>query len=352
MKIASAAADGFARAPSKSCVLVYGPDQGLMRERSEALRESVLGADIADPFRSAEVAGQNVAARASILVDEAAALSLTGGRRVVRVIGATDGAAEAFAAVLKMRTGRAVASESLVVAEAGELGPRSALRRLFEESPDAAALPCYVDDGEGLTAVADGALRTLGHTAEPGALAWIARAAAGDRSVLRRELEKLSVYVGPSARVTAADAEACLGEAGAAELDDAALAAATGDLSGLDLAIGRSFAAGHSPIMLLRSIGRELSRVHQVAGLLAGGVSERSAFVQLRPPVFFRHEPAYRRALQMWQVRDLERALGMVAEAELQCKSGGVPDEPVAWRAALRIANAARQAKALAHVSV
>ena len=342
MKIDTRSADRFARAPTKSCVLVYGPDQGLVRERGRALVESVLGKDVGDPFRMTELTGAQVGSMAGTLMDEAAALSLIGGRRVVRVVAAADGQAEAFAALLHARAGRAPEQESLVVAEAGELGPRSALRRLFEESPEGASVACYADEGEGLMSFAESALGALGHSVEGTALDWMARALGGDRSIIRRELEKLSTYVGAGNPVTVADVEACLGDSAEIDMDDAAVAAATGDLAGLDRAVARSFAAGHSPITLLRAISRELLRLHQAAGSIAAGSSVDGALAQMRPPVFFKVRSAYERALRAWRVDDLTRAIEMVADAEVQCKRGA-PDEAVVWRAALRIANAARR---------
>jgi DNA polymerase-3 subunit delta len=346
MKIGTREADAFVRAPHKSCVLVYGPDQGLMRERARALAAGVLGADGGDPFRSSELSGAAVAADPARLVDEAAALSLVGGRRVVRVTAAGDGVAEAAGAVLKVRSGHTGDSESLVILEAGELGPRSGLRRLFEESPAGAALACYADDPERLSDLGRAALLEKGHLVEDEALDWLTTVARGDRSVLRQELEKLSLFVGPGARVTAADAEACLGDTTALDLDDAALASVTGDLAALDRVIGRAYAAGQSPVALLRTIGRELLRLHPAAGAVAGGASVDAALSEMRPPVFFRHKPAYQRALGSWGVDDLARAIEVVAEAELACKKGGGSDESVAWRAALRVANAARRTPA------
>lgn len=342
MKIDTRSADRFARAPTKSCVLVYGPDQGLVRERSRTLLQAVLGKDIGDPFRMTELTGTQVGSTVGVLLDEAAALSLIGGRRVVRVVAAGDSQAEAFAALLHARAGRVPDQESLVIAEAGELGPRSALRRLFEESADGASVACYADEGDGLMSFAEAALGELGHRAEPAALEWMARALGGDRAIIRRELEKLSTYVGPSNPVTVADVEACLGDSAEIDVDDAAVAAATGDLAGLDRAVARSYSAGQSPITLLRALGRELSRLHQAAGAIAGGASVDGAMAQMRPPVFFKIKPAYERALRSWRAEDLLRAIEMVADAEVQCKSGA-PDESVVWRTALRIAHAARR---------
>ena len=343
MKIGTREADGFARAPHKSCVLVYGPDQGLVRERSRTMAASVLGAAAGDPFRSAELSGAGISSDPAALVDEAAALSLVGGRRLVRVVAATDGAVDAVTNVLKARAGRDAAGEALLILEAGELGPRSGLRRLFEDSPEAAAVACYPDENERLSEFARETLRDLGHPVDSAALDWIAAAAGGDRSVLRRELEKLSLYMGPGRPIAAHDAEACLGDTPLLDVDEVALAASTGDLTGLDQAVVRAYASGQSPITLLRAIGRELVRLHPASAAIAAGTSVADAMGQMRPPVFFKHKLAYQRALATWGSDDLARAIEVVVEAEVACKLRSGADEAVAWRAALRVANAARR---------
>src|SRR4051794_40119581 len=69
-------------------VLLHGEDAGLIRERAEALVRVVAGS-LDDPFRVAELERDAWPQ----LPAEAASLSLTGGRRVVRVREATDAAA-------------------------------------------------------------------------------------------------------------------------------------------------------------------------------------------------------------------------------------------------------------------
>ena len=78
--------EAFVRRPEPGirAVLVYGPDAGLVSERIGLLAKSVPGA-VEDPFRYAELSPASLKDRAA-LNDEAAALSLTGGRRVIVVI--------------------------------------------------------------------------------------------------------------------------------------------------------------------------------------------------------------------------------------------------------------------------
>ena len=71
-------------------VVLFGEDAGLVRERADALQAAVVRDD--DPFRLADLP-REVASRPGALAGEAAALALTGGRRVVRVRDATDAVA-------------------------------------------------------------------------------------------------------------------------------------------------------------------------------------------------------------------------------------------------------------------
>ena len=345
MKIKTNEIDGFIRAPQSSCVLVYGPDQGLATERAQALVTLVLGPD-PDPFRLAEPEPQAVAADPALLVDEAAALALTGGRRVVRVQRAGDGVAEAFKIILKAREQtKDFADESLVIAEAGDLPPRSTLRKAFETAASGAALPCYVEDGYKLEGIIAEALSSAGHRADPGVTAFLADKLGADRGVTRRELEKLGLYVGSNAPVTLDEARACVGDSASQGLDNAAVAAVTGDLARLDGALARAEFEGTSPVSVLRILAQTLMRVQLASGLRDQGASARNAVETLRPPVFFKQRDKIVVALGRWTTTDLSRALAIVQDAEIDCKTTGFPAATVAARAALRIAGAARRVK-------
>src|SRR5690242_7409171 len=86
MEVKSHQADRFVARPPAGLVaaLVYGPDQGMVRERATALAKRVVS-DLNDPFRVSELDEAILDADPARLWDEAAALSMIGGRRVVRV---------------------------------------------------------------------------------------------------------------------------------------------------------------------------------------------------------------------------------------------------------------------------
>lgn len=347
MKLSASKVSQFVRQPDPNlrAALIYGPDSGLVREHADALARHVV-ADLADPFRVVELGAEDVKDDPAGLADEAAAISFTGGRRVVRVRPVGDAHAEAFKRFLETSLG-----DALIVAEAGELGTRSSLRRLFESADEAVALPCYPDEGFGLRRVIEEVLSGHGLSAEPEAVDFLASALGGDRGVTRSELEKLVTYVGDVGRVSLADAEACVGDSSLITLDRVAAAAASGDLAGLERGLGRAHQEDAAPVALLRAAAGHFLRLHRAAGLVEGGMPPAAAIKALRPPLHFRVAAALRDQLPKWSVARVAAALDILREAEIACKSSGMPAADLCDRALMQVAFAAKRRNRDARIS-
>ena len=338
MKISAGRAERFVQRPDPKvrAVLVYGPDHGLARERAEALARGVVE-DLSDPFRVTEMTGAALAADPARLADEAAALSLTGGARVVRVRGAGNDLAKLFAGFLDRDS-----EGALVVVEAGDLAKSSALRAAFEKAENGAALPCYADDPEALEEVVRGALTKHGLTAEHDAMAYLLENLGGDRGVTRAELDKLALYMGERTRISEADAAACVGDSAQIGLDNLTFAAGGGDHAGAARALSRLALDGVAPVAALRAL---LRRLHLVAGQAAQGGRVEQAVASLRPPVYFKRLDGFRAQARAWRPAHLVTAMDLINDAELDCKTTGLPAAPIAARAVMRVTEAARRAR-------
>lgn len=334
MKLGGRQADRFVRAPGAGmrAALVYGPDAGLVNERALALVRTIAG-DPPDPFRVVELAAARVEEDAAILADEAAAIAMTGGRRVVRIRAAGDRLGEVLAAFLEAPPG-----DGFVVVEAGELRPRSALRRAFEQARNGAALACYADDEESLAAFVRAALAELGVGVDDEAVRYLASVLGGDRQLNRREIEKLALYAAGEGRVDLEAARACVGDSAARTLEDLAFAAAGGEGPELDRALARAFAAGATAVAVLRALASHLGRLQRAGALVDAGRPLEAAMAALRPPPFFKRKDAFARQAQRWPRDGLSEAIVIVSQAELHCKSTGLPDRAVCAHAAARIA--------------
>ncbi len=335
MKIETRQAERFLRDPGPTrAVLLHGEDEGLIRERAAALAKRVLGT-LDDPFRYVELTREE----ASRIPEEMTALSLTGGRRVVRLREAGDGAAGAVAAAL------AGPGEALLILEGPGLTGRSKLVTLLTKAADAASIGCYAEDGRALEETIAAILATHRVTAASDALAFLAAQLGADRAVTRAEVEKLALYAGEGGRVTLADAEAVVGEASGLSLDDAIHAAAEGDAATADRALARAMAEGANPVQVIRAALPLFQRLARAAlGMRAGGQGAAEAVRGIRPPVFFKRERQLVRALERWTPTALEAACTSLWETEREIKRTGAPAETLARQRLLTIARQGRGA--------
>lgn len=325
---------GFLADPGSCRVaLLHGDDGGLVRERGEALVVAASGGR--DPFRVVEVPREAAARDPGLLAAEAATPALTGGRRAVRVRDATDGVAAAAKEAL------GGPGPGLVVLEAGELAARSKLRTLLEPAEGAMVIGCYRERGAELAASIGRMLQEMGVAADAAALDWLASRLGEDRLLLRRELEKLALYVGQGGRATEEAALACIAEGSALDLDAALMAATAGEVVLADRALDAAFAEGASAVGVVRAALRHVQRLQVAAIAVAGGAAVAAALGMVRPPVFFRDRPAFERALRLWNPAALEAAGTALLEAERRTKTTGLPDATIARAAVMALARQA-----------
>lgn len=320
-------------------VVVYGNDDGLISERAAALAKGVCE-DLKDPFRVLDIAGDSLKADPARLADEFSAMSLMGGRRVIRVRPAGEESVAALENLVAAGPG-----DALVVLEGGNLPPRSALRSLAEGEACLAALPCYMDSQEALEGIVAGTARAQGLSIEENALDWIVGRLGGDRGQTRSEIDKLLLYKASdeSKTVTLEDATAVLGDTAALGIENVVAATFDGNVVALDRALDRVFAEGGNPVQLVRALQRHADQLHLVCGHLEQGVPRDAAMARARG--LPRGGPArsrFEQHLRLWPQALLSAALDALLRAEMDCKTTGIPAGAIARRVCLSLARRVR----------
>ena len=342
MKVATRNIDALLEKPGPNlrAALLYGPDRGLVRERADRLARAVVE-DLADPFRVSDLSAADIKHNPALLLDEAAALSMTSGKRIVRVRDANEDQVELFDALFTTEE-----TLSLVIAEAGELRPRSRLRTLFEAYDDAAAIGCYLDDMSNINNLIEDICRTHNYTITPEARRHLVVNLGSDRLVSRQELDKLVLYLGDSDSITESDVLAIVGDNGETSVNDFALALAEGDERQVTRALRRLALEGVTSVQAIRGAMRHLQRLHIVVTQVDSGQNIAKALGNLRPPVHFTTRSTVQRQVVSWSARNLQRAMSILLDAEIDCKSQSSSlSTAITNMAFLRIVNAAKQLK-------
>lgn len=328
MKLDARRIEAFLRDPGRTrAVLLHGEDAGLVRDRGSRLTRAVAGA-IDDPFRVVDLDRDGHGRMA----DELASLPLTGGRRVVRVRDVGDAATGAVQAAL------AGNGSGLLILEAPGLASRSRLRTLLERAEDAATIACYPPDASALGAEIRGVLRERDIGVDPDAFRWLETRLGLDLAVTRGEMEKLALYAGAGGHVDLAAAQACVGDLAGLSLEDALFAATAGEIGSTDRSLELAFVEGAAPVAVVRAALMHVQRLHRARIAVGEGASPGDAAKGMRPPVFFRREPAFQRALAIWTEPALAAASARLSEADRACKRTGAPAETICRNAVIGLA--------------
>tara|TARA_Y100000588_G_scaffold372456_1_gene445033 strand:- start:146 stop:1183 length:1038 start_codon:yes stop_codon:yes gene_type:complete len=340
VKIASKNVDLFLKSPDASvrAAIIYGPDGGLVRERSDSLARTIAG-DQMDPFSVVELVAEVLNEMPGVLAEQAATVAFGGGRRLVRVRGPGEMGVAALAPILKHNIG-----DAFILVEAGNLSPRAPLRRLAEADEHAVALPCYFDSDSDLEKLILSCLGQAQLTIDQDALVYLLGNLGGDRQVTRREMEKLIIYVGSKSgnRVSFSDVLAIVGDGSDFAIEDVAYAVADGNQRSLDRSLRRSFDDGVSPVQVLRTVGWHFDRLQLVASACSSGLSVDQAIKTLRPPLFFKRAASFKSQLADWSISRMDFARETLIKAEIDCKTTGLPDNALCGRALMRLAYVAK----------
>ena len=325
--------------PAIRLALIHGSDDGLVRERAERLARTVV-ADPRDPFRIASLTGEQLAQDPARLADEAAAIAMGGGRKVVRVTDAPKGLTSQRQSQILRGFVDAPMGDALVIVEAGELRKENAFLKAVEASKHAVAVRCYPDEDWALEKVIADTLAQYGLVADDAATAYLVDHLGGDRLLTRRELEKLALFAGARGKnqpITLEDAAASVGDTAGLTYDDLCASVVGGDRVMADRCIMRLQAAGESSVAILRIVSKHFQRLHAFHAAVDAGRSPDDTAKAMR--MFGPRASSFMAAARYWRGGALVEAFRRLNEAEARVKSTGFPDWTVAARTLAALAS-------------
>lgn len=342
MKLNGARAENYIKSPAPDSlgVLLFGPDQGLCSERAHAIAKK-LADNPDDPFAVTSLSADDLANDPAKLADEMSALSLLGDTRLVHVRLSHERAGARIAKTIKALDARPDTCAAKLIIEAGDLSPRSAVRKCFETAKNFAAIPCYSDTAATLENLVKSELDAIGISINRDALDAFAPLLEGDRRIARGEIEKLALYKGygaeDGAQVSVDDIKAISAGASVAGLDDIVFNMLSGDPAAADAGYNRALEGKITAHSILAALQRHLVRLHQASSMMQAGQSPDDAMRSLRPPVFMMRKSGFRSHLHIWSSAALSRAISQTLETEKLMKSTGAPVDSLMGRLLLAL---------------
>jgi DNA polymerase-3 subunit delta len=318
--------------PKATAVLFYGPDAGLVSERSQKLarllaeREKPSG----EIVRLDDSDLDNDPDRLSV---ELLTVPMFGGRKIVR---ATVGRRINTPALKAILEGTPLAGWLIV--EAGNLRPDEALRALFEKSPVAAAVPCYADETRDLAGMLAEVLAAEKLSISPDAQQQLLARLGADRGLSRSEVEKLALYASAKGTIDVEDVEAIVGDAAELAMDRLINAAALGMADRALIECDRAVAAGESAQSIIAATQRHFLRLHRSRLAVDNGRTLDDVIRQMRPPLHFKQRQAFETQCRQWTAQRLQAALSSIQTAAKAARLNSAMDAVLAERLLLDLA--------------
>ena len=321
--------------PAVRIYLVYGQDEGLVRERGKKLALNFVQS-LDDPFCYVEMESGQIDDDPARLRDELEAISMMGGERVVRVRGVTNKHTKLIQSLLD-----ADYSNSVLILEAGDLKKTGSMPKLLTKEKLAGVLPCYHDSAQNITALIKEVLGEAGCQVDVAGMEYLRTNLGSDRAISRKELEKLVLYLGNDKKqATLEDVKQMIGDSSEENIFDVMDATLFGKMDDLEKSLNKAFFAGESPVTFLRIIQGQLKQLHKAACFVDKGSPVAEAVKKAGIPFFNQNKAAVQ--IGRKKASHFAQAIEITLGAEIETKTTGFPAEAICRRALLRIAMASR----------
>ena len=330
--------------PAIRAVVIHGKDRSGVGERAEILCRAITP-DLNDPFNVTVLTDSDIDGDEARLDEALTALSMIGGRRLVRVrLGGEKASIDKMlATALKVHADGGYNPDAMLVIEAGALGRDSALRKAAEAAKGGAGIACYEDEAGDIARMTREALAAdkVGLTSD--ALDRFVSRLPRERGLMRQEIERLALYIGPGSgrQIDVEELEAHMGVEPDASLQDAALQAFGGRPAPSQAGLRRALAEGESAVLAVRQASMHLGKLRRINILQASGAGAKEA--AKAAGVFWKQEAEMLRQARSWRIEDLDLVLDSINVADVATKTTGMPEGLIAERLLLEIAARARR---------
>lgn len=306
--------------PSKA-VLIYGADPMRVADARVTLCEALAGKDAAADMRLDRLPAGDLRRDPAAVIDSIKAVGFFPGPRVTVIEDAGDGTT----AALKTALAAWEDGDATLIVTAGQLGPRSTLRKLFEAAKTAFAAGIY-DTPPSMADVKSAMDRAGLKSDRSGDEALMAQARALEPGDFRQVVAKLALYKhGDTDPVTHQDVAAVAPQSAEADLDDLLDSVADGDVQRIAPMLSRVYAQGTQPVTLAIQLNRKFRQLHRAASDPEG---PGAGAARVKPPVFGPRRDRLVRQASRWGADALDWAMAEIVETDLTLRSSAQVPRP------------------------
>ena len=327
--------------PAVRLTLLTGPDEATM----ETLAARLVGLAGKEAERL-DLTSSQMNQDPSLLAAEAASMSLFSSARVIRleITGSGDDCLAAVEALLA--TENAI---NPVIASGASVTAKSKLVKLIEGSGNAVAAICYQPDRRALIGIAMSAAEEQGLRLGNAEAQLLVDLVSGDQALMRRELEKIALYLdaGPDRQrqVTAADIAALGAATHEEDVSECINIALGGKVRELPAMLAQAAAVGVAEIRLIRALAIRATQLARLRAEVDAGAHPATVVSARSSGVFWKEQSAVTAQLHIWDSVRIARLMSRLLDCERALKASGTAGAVLFRKLVTDIAHQAARAR-------
>jgi DNA polymerase-3 subunit delta len=307
-------------------VLLYGPESGLISINQKKIVSRIVS-NPQDPFLVISLGEKQLEQDQGLLADEFAAISMLGGRKLIKVDGGnkmTESLKLIFEAP-KKQTNFKIVGDNFILIVAGDLDKKSSLRKFAEISPYIASIPCYEDDSATIFAIIRQKFIEHSFTFENQVIELLLGRFGKNRQIILNEVDKLFLFMGDGRHITTEILQQNIADIAEISAYNLVEQFANRDAQKAILFLEKLFNEKTSPITILRFLNNYFNKLSLVKSNVNNG-SNLDLELKIQN-VFFKQQPSFKKHLNIWSQKAIGNILIKLQELEIKCKNNNFDSE-------------------------
>tara|TARA_B100000787_G_scaffold76194_1_gene56091 strand:+ start:32 stop:1054 length:1023 start_codon:yes stop_codon:yes gene_type:complete len=296
-----------------SPILIYGPNEGLVRENFLKIRE------IFNQNNAQEInfTGKLINDQPEALIDEIRTVSMFSDQKIIIIEQPIDRNIDLFDEAFSI-----LPDHTLVIVLANNLPKSSKIRKFFEISEKYFSCTNYEDDFRSNSQQIKNLEKSINKTLNSDIKSYLNQNLSSNRMISKNEIEKLILlYVENDQIPKLENIKLIFNDNPDLGLNKISQLAFSGQPKKVSLNLNKIFAEGVNPVAIIRVMLNYVQRIQTTQIALKKTNDFDSAIKLLKPPVFWKDKDNFKLHCKKWPINQTILNFNLLVDTELNCKS-------------------------------
>jgi len=296
-----------------SPILIYGPNEGLVRENFLKIRE------IYNQNNTQEISftGKLINDQPEALIDEIRTVSMFNDQKIIIIDQPIDRNIELFDEAFSV-----LPDHTLIIVLASNLTKTSKIRKFFENSEQYFSCANYEDDFRSNSQQIQNLEKSINKTLNRDIKNYLNQNLSSDRMISKNEIEKIILLYAENNQIPELEnIKLIFNDNPDLGLNKISQLAFSGQPKKVSVNLNKIFAEGVSPIAIIRVMLNYVIRIQTTQIALKKTNDFDSAIKSLKPPVFWKDKDNFKLHCKKWPINQTVLNFNLLVDTELNCKS-------------------------------